>query len=137
MIMDPQGEAIIRLINETVAQAGLCCDDIDYINAHATGTLVNDKTEAMVIDTLFHKKPLVNTTKSLIGHTVGASGAIGAAVAALSIRYQTTHICKNLEQPIRDLNFVTTVQHHPIRTALIQSFAFGGHNAALVLKKYV
>ena len=66
--------------------------------------------------------------------SIGASGALGTLVAALSIHHGTTHVCKNLEVPIRDLNFVRSVGKHPIRTAVAQSFAFGGHNAALLLK---
>ena len=85
---------------------------------------------------MFGKKTLVNSTKSLIGHTLGASGAIEAIVTVLSIKNKTTHICKNLKNPIRDLNFVTKVNEYPIKTAITQSFGFGGHNACLVLKEY-
>jgi 3-oxoacyl-[acyl-carrier-protein] synthase II len=76
---------------------------------------------------------LINSTKSLIGHTLGASGAIEAVVTALSIYHKTTHPCRNLENPMRDLNFVTQAASYPIRRAISQSFGFGGHNAVLVL----
>lgn len=96
----------------------------------------NDEIEAQVINDLFGKKPYVNATKSLIGHTIGAGGAIETAVTALSISRKTTHACKNLDGPIRDLNFVRSVGELPIRRAVTQSFAFGGHNAGLVLEEY-
>jgi len=79
----------------------------------------------------------VNSTKSLLGHTIGASGAIEALVTVLSLKEQKTHICKNLEEPLTDLNFVRNVDSTPMDAALTQSFAFGGHNAGLVLKRFV
>lgn len=136
MIMEPQGIMIKQMIRSCLDQAGLDSSDIDYINAHGTGTMVNDEAEAAVIDDIFGKKPLINSTKSLTGHTIGASGAIEAAVTALSILHKTTHPCKNLENPIRDLNFAMKQEHLSIRHGLSQSFAFGGHNAALIISEF-
>lgn len=136
MMMDPSAAQIKRMLNELVAQAGLGFSDIDYINAHGTGTVANDEIESRVIGELFGKKPFVNSTKSLVGHTIGASGAIEAVVTAQSIAQKTTHACKNLDDPVLDLNFVRNVREFPIRKAITQSFAFGGHNAALVLEEY-
>ncbi len=133
MMLDPDAGQVKRVIHEALADAAAKIDDIDYVNAHATGTVLNDQVEAPVLAETFGDKPLVNATKSLIGHTVGAAGAIEAAVTALSIRDQTTHVCRNLEEPIAPLRFVRTVEQSPMRTALTHSFAFGGHNAALVL----
>ena len=133
MMMEGSGYNIIRMIKQALADAGLTEREIDYINAHGTGTVLNDETETIVLQTLFGKEVLVNSTKSLIGHSLGASGAIEALVTALSIYNQTTHICRNLENPMRDLNFVTKVAAFPIRKAMSQSFGFGGHNAVLVL----
>jgi 3-oxoacyl-[acyl-carrier-protein] synthase II len=134
MMMQPNGEQIGRMLGQLLQSAGCAGQDVDYVNAHGTGTQLNDSTEAEIIERVFGKQILVNSTKSLLGHTIGASGALGAMVAALSIRDGTTHICKNLENPVRDLNFVRSVVSHPIRTVVTQSFAFGGHNAALLLK---
>ncbi len=134
MMMQPNGEQISRMLMQLLQSAGCAGQDVDYVNAHGTGTLLNDSTEGEIIERVFGKKALVNSSKSLLGHTIGASGALGTLVAALSIRDQTTHVCKNLENPIRDLNFVRSVGKHTIRTAVTQSFAFGGHNAALLLK---
>ena len=136
MSLAPGGGQIERMLRASLADAGVDVHDIDYINAHGTGTKNNDETEAEVIDRVFGKSVLINSTKSLVGHTIGASGAIEALVTALSLRDQTTHICKNLDTPLRDLNFVRTVRQHDLRVGLSQSFAFGGHNAAIVLRQF-
>ncbi|MBW2027803.1 MAG: beta-ketoacyl-[acyl-carrier-protein] synthase family protein [Deltaproteobacteria bacterium] len=136
MMMQSSGQNILRMIGHVLEDGGKSPKDVDYVNTHGTGTVLNDETEVKVIDETFGRGALVNSTKSLLGHTLGASGAIEAVVAALSIRHKTTHACKNLEEPIADLNFATQVASYPIRTALSQSFGFGGHNAALLLREY-
>lgn len=137
MMMEPDGRQIEAMLRQTLRQASLEPDQIDYINTHGTGTQLNDQTEAALIGKIFGKKALVNSTKSLMGHSLGASGAIEAAVTALSVYHQTTHINKNLDEPIADLNFVKTTRDHRIRHAITQSFAFGGNNAALVMQQFV
>lgn len=136
MSLAPGGEQIERMIRAALADASVSPDDVDYVNAHGTGTRNNDEIEADVIDRVFGKSVRVNCTKSLIGHTIGASGAFEALVTALSLRDGTTHICKNLETPLRDLNFVRRVEPCDLRVGLSQSFAFGGHNAAVVMKRF-
>lgn len=136
MMMESSGGQITRMLRLAFADAGISAQEIDYINAHGTGTRLNDETETAVIEQVFGKKVLINSTKSLIGHTLGASGAIEALVTALSIHHKTTHVCRNLDHPIADLNFVTKVDAYPIRFGLSQSFGFGGHNAALILREY-
>lgn len=135
MQIDPDGVEIERMIRMALTDAGVEPGDVQYVNAHGTGTLANDPTEAGVIKRVFSPGVLVNSTKSMIGHTIGASGALEAAVTALSLKYQTTHVCRNLENPVADLNFVRTVEPREISAAFTQSFAFGGHNAGLVLKR--
>jgi 3-oxoacyl-[acyl-carrier-protein] synthase II len=135
MALDPEAGPIKTMIRRALDEAGLRPDEIDYVNAHATGTQLNDEVEARIIDEVFGKRPAVNATKSLIGHTIGAAGAIEAAVTALSIRDQAVHACKNLETPVRDLNFVTAPGPFEIRAALKNSFGFGGHNASLVFSR--
>jgi 3-oxoacyl-[acyl-carrier-protein] synthase II len=132
--IDSEGKQIERMLKELLQQGDISTEQVDYINAHGTGTELNDKVESDIISRIFPHKPLVNATKSLIGHTFGASGAIEAAVCALSLRDQTTHICHNLEQPIADLNFVRQQQTENINYAINESFAFGGHNVGLLLK---
>jgi 3-oxoacyl-[acyl-carrier-protein] synthase II len=136
MGMAPDGRQIEKMYQALFSSAGCVPEDIDYVNSHGTGTILNDETESIVIDNIFGKKPLVNSTKSLLGHTIGASGALETAVTALSIEDQLVHPCANLDDPIRDLNFVTNArQEHEIEWALNQSFGFGGHIAGLILKK--
>ncbi len=136
MQIDPNGVEIERMIRMALDDAGVGSDEIQYVNAHGTGTQANDPTEAGVIERVFGRRVMVNSTKSLLGHTIGASGAIEAAVTALSLKNQTTHSCRNLENPIAELEFVRSVEPRDISAAFTQSFAFGGHNAGLVLKRF-
>ena len=135
MSMDPSGTRIADMVAAAVQDAGCTRGDIDYVNAHGTGTAVNDEIESSVIDRLFGSKPLVAATKSLTGHCIGASGGIEAAVTALSLANQATHACHNLEHPIRDLRFAREAGPCRIDTGITQSFAFGGHNAAVVMRR--
>jgi len=136
MALAPGGGQIERMLRDALAEAAIDAGEVDYVNAHGTGTENNDKTEAEVIERVFGTSVRVNATKSLLGHSIGASGAIEALVTALSLRDGTTHICKNLENPVRNLNFVREIGKFDLRVALSQSFAFGGHNAALVMRRY-
>lgn len=133
MMMERTGYNIARTITQALADAGISEKEVDYINSHGTGTVLNDETETGVIKTVFGREVLINSTKSLIGHTLGASGAIEAVVTALSIYHKVAHACRNLDNPMTDLNFVTQAGPYPIRKAISQSFGFGGHNAVLVL----
>ena len=135
MSMDPSGARITDMVSAAVRDAGCTPGDIDYVNAHGTGTAVNDEIESSVIDGLFGSRPLIAATKSLTGHCIGASGGIEAAVTALSIAHQTSHACHNLQHPLRDLRFAREAGPCRIDTGLTQSFAFGGHNAAVVMRR--
>jgi 3-oxoacyl-[acyl-carrier-protein] synthase II len=135
MMMEPSGRRITDMLTAALDDAGCTPGAIDYINAHGTGTLVNDEIESAVIERLFGGRPLVAATKSLTGHCIGASGGIEAAVTALSLARQETHACGNLENPIRDLRFVRDAGPCRIDTGITQSFAFGGHNAAVVMRR--
>jgi 3-oxoacyl-[acyl-carrier-protein] synthase II len=134
MAMEPSGIAAENMIRNVLQQSGVQSHDIDYVNTHGTGTKLNDATESALIERIFGKKPIVNSTKSLIGHTIGASGAIETAITALSIRDSRIHPSLNIENPIADLSFARELIDLPVNTALTQSFAFGGHNACIVLK---
>lgn len=134
MMMEPSGTHIERMVRQALDDAEVAPSEIDYVNAHGTGTLLNDETESAMLRRVFGERPLVNSTKGLIGHTIGAAGAIEAAVTALSLRDQTTHPCVNLEEPIGGLRYVREQGRFPISCALSESFAFGGHNAALVMR---
>ncbi len=135
MMMEPSGKAIRTMVKELLKEANLKPEEIDYLNTHGTGTIQNDEIESQMISDIFGKKPILNSTKSLIGHTLGASGAIEASVTALSLQNGTVHPSLNIENPVRDLNFARTMRHEPLNNAMTQSFAFGGHNAGLILTK--
>jgi len=135
MSPDPSGTQSERTVRKALDEAGMTPENIDYINAHGTATPANDEIEARLIERVFPHGPLVNATKSLTGHAIGASGAIETAVTALSLCTQTVHGCKNLINPVRPLRFVQKSGAYPIQTALTQSFAFGGHSAALILSR--
>ena len=133
MSPEPEGRAIQAMLETLLAVAGVAASEVDYVNAHGTGTQGNDSCEAAVIERVFGPRVAVNSSKSLLGHTMGASGAFEAAITALSLRDQTLHPTRNLTDPIADLDFITTATQRPVRHAVSQSFAFGGHNAALLM----
>ncbi len=136
MMPEPEGKEVRSLIRKVLDSTGIPSDAIDYINAHGTATAKNDLIEAEAINEIFGKRPVVNSTKSLLGHTIGASGALEAIVSVLSIENGVVHVSRNLERPIADLNFATETRELPVDTALSLSYAFGGHNAGLLFSKY-
>ncbi|MDU5337110.1 beta-ketoacyl-[acyl-carrier-protein] synthase family protein [Enterococcus sp.] len=112
-------------------------EKIDYYNAHGTGTKLNDEVETRVFIELFGDKatqPLINSTKGFLGHSLGASGAIEAAVCAHSIKNNVVHK-NNIVEPIENLRLVPQTAHCEINTAISASYGFGGHNGALLFKK--
>ncbi|MBI4696316.1 MAG: beta-ketoacyl-[acyl-carrier-protein] synthase family protein [Gammaproteobacteria bacterium] len=109
-------------------------DEIDYVNAHGTGTRVNDEVEAGIIAAKFGSNVIVNSTKSLLGHTIGASGAIEFIATALSVKEGAVHPSLNVDSPIPGPCIAQKPTHLPIRAAISESFGFGGHNAALLLR---
>lgn len=135
MAMEPGGRQIRRAIEEALADAGLDAADVGYVNAHGTGTPANDPLEAGVLAEVFPHRPRVNSTKSLLGHTLGASGAIEAAVTVLSLESGHLHPSRNLEKPVGDLAYVTAPVEASPRHAVSQSFAFGGQNSVLALSQ--
>jgi 3-oxoacyl-[acyl-carrier-protein] synthase II len=135
MIMEPSGRQLSRAIGLSLTDAGIAAGDVDYVNAHGTGTIINDDVESAVIEGLFGSRPLVSATKSLTGHCMGASGAIEAALTALSLRDQKVHGCVNLEDPVRPLNFARRSTDAGLTWAVSQSSAFGGHNAAVAMRR--
>jgi 3-oxoacyl-[acyl-carrier-protein] synthase II len=136
MSLAPDGSEIARMMADCLDDAGAKPAAVGYINGHGTGTLQNDEVESDVLSRTFGSHPVVNSTKSLIGHTIGASGSIEAAVTALTLRDGKTHPVGNLQDPIADLNFARSANCGvDTELALTYSFAFGGHNAALALKR--
>ncbi|MDA0815071.1 MAG: beta-ketoacyl-ACP synthase II [Chloroflexi bacterium] len=136
------GEGAARAINIAIRKAGIAASDIDYVNAHGTSTPLNDKFETMSIKTVFgeaaHSIP-ISSSKSMIGHTLGAAGGIESAVTVLSIRDQKIHPTIHLETPDPDcdLDYVSEgARDLPIRYAMSNSLGFGGHNSSLLFGRY-
>lgn len=139
---DPDALGPIRAIRWALADANLPPTDINYINAHGTSTPLNDPTETQAIKTVFgdHAYRLaVSSTKSMLGHALGASGSIEAIVCALAIKYGTIPPTINYEypDPACDLDYVP---NHPrvlnVDYALSNSLGLGGQNACLILKRF-
>jgi len=134
----PEGEGGARAMRRALERASLQPHEVEYINAHGTSTPMNDKFETMAIKSVFgeeaHNIP-ISSTKSMTGHLLGASGAVEAAVCALTIADSVVTPTTNLEfpDPDCDLDYTpNTARPGRVRTALSNSFGFGGHNAALV-----
>jgi 3-oxoacyl-[acyl-carrier-protein] synthase II len=136
------GEGAARAITEALADANLKPEDINYINAHGTSTPLNDERETLAIKSVFKEhayKLAISSTKSMIGHSLGAAGAIGAAVLALSLRDQKVHPTINLDEPdpVCDLDYVPNqARAMEINSGLAEALGFGGHNTVLVMSKY-
>jgi 3-oxoacyl-[acyl-carrier-protein] synthase II len=138
---DPEADGPARAMALAIKDAGLGPDAIDYINAHGTSTLSNDRIETLAIKKTFSKHAYnlaVSSSKSMLGHMLGAAGAVEAAVTALSLHQKTIPPTINYEHRDEcDLDYVPNHERKKdIRSALSNSLGFGGINAALVLKKY-
>jgi len=138
----PGGEGAARCMKNAIRDAGLNATDIDYINAHGTSTPAGDvgETQAMKAALGDHAyKIAVSSTKSMIGHLLGAAGGIEAVLSALTIKNQIAPPTINLENPDPecDLDYVpNTAREMKIDTAISNSFGFGGTNGTLVFKRY-
>jgi 3-oxoacyl-[acyl-carrier-protein] synthase II len=137
------GENIERAMRLSLQQAHLKPEDIDCINAHGTSTRLNDATETRAIKSLFgdyaYKIP-ISANKSMLGHLIGAAGAISSAIAVLTINNSIIPPTINLENPDFecDLDYTPNVARQvKVRNVLVNSFGFGGHNASLVFSAYV
>ncbi|MCP9439413.1 MAG: beta-ketoacyl-ACP synthase II [Nitrospira sp.] len=137
------GEEVAVTMKLALDSAGLTPTDVDYINAHATSTAIGDVVEVKAIKRLFKNradKIAVNATKSLIGHTLGAAGALGAIASVLAIHTGQIHPTANYDDPdpaCRLEGISRLPQERKIRAALVNSFGFGSNNATIVLKKFV
>ena len=140
---DPNGEGAIRAMRWALQDAGVSLEEVDYINAHGSSTPLNDAIETKAIKTLFGEKAYrlpINSTKSMLGHMMGAAGAMEAVVCALSIKHDILHPTINYETPDPDcdLDYVPNVARKSrVRIALSNSFGLGGQNACLVMGKYL
>ena len=136
------GEGAAKAMQTALRKAGMTTKDIDYINAHGTSTAMNDKCETMAIKAVFgadaHRVP-ISSTKSMMGHLIGAAGAIEAIVCVLAIQNGVIPPTINLEHadPDCDLDYVpNTARQQKVRAAMSNSFGFGGHNSVLLFREY-
>jgi len=136
----PNGEGAARAISSAMRDGSVSPDEIDYINSHGTSTDLGDVAEAQAIKSVFGEratKIAINSTKSMLGHLLGAAGAAEVAIVALSLKNQVVHPTINLENPEDgcDLDFVTEgAREIKIDYALSNSFGFGGHNVSILFK---
>ena len=142
VIPKEDGLDIARTMTLALHHAKVEPKQVDYINAHATSTVVGDDVEVKGLRAVFGKrveKILVNATKSLIGHTLGASGAIATIASTLSLNQSIIHPTANYTDPDPNCalpGISSQSQKKSLRTALVNAFGFGSNNAVLVLKKY-
>ncbi len=138
----PEGVGAQRSMVRALNDAGLNPSDIDYINAHGTGTKQNDVAETNAIKAVFKEhapKLAISSSKSMIGHLMAAAGGAEFIYTVLSVRDDVVHPTINLTHPDPkcDLNYVPNVkQNRRVRAALSNSFGFGGQNATLAIKKH-
>lgn len=139
---DEEGRGAAEAMRLALLSAGLRPDEVDYINAHGTSTPLNDKTETRAIRTIFGEhadRLVVNSSKSMIGHLMGAAGAVEAIATIKALETGIVHPTINYEHPDPecDLDYVPNqARRTNPRVALSNSFGFGGHNACVAFCKY-
>ena len=139
-ITSPCSQGQQQAIKCALLDANLPHDAIHYINAHGTGTLLNDTTEAHTIQAVFGRHVdnlLISSTKGAHGHLLGATGAIEIIASALALKHQTIPPTLHFlgSDPACDIPICTTTTKAPLEYALSHSFAFGGLNASVILKR--
>jgi 3-oxoacyl-[acyl-carrier-protein] synthase II len=138
----PDGEGATRAVKFALKKANLGPEDIDYISAHGTATVLNDRTETRVIKNVFGERAKqipVSASKSMLGHLLGASGSIQAVITVLAMNHGVAPPTVNLTHPDPecDLDYVPNkARPVKIKTAMSNSFGFGGHNSVLVFRQY-
>jgi 3-oxoacyl-[acyl-carrier-protein] synthase II len=138
---DEQGKGASAAMNLALKDGGVSPDVVNYINAHGTSTPLGDIAETIAIKNSFGEQArrlVVNSTKSMVGHSLGASGGVEAVAVCMSIKNQVVHPTVNLDNqdPQCDLDYVPhKARPLAVNYALSNSFGFGGHNACLLFKK--
>ncbi|TDT28124.1 3-oxoacyl-[acyl-carrier-protein] synthase II [Streptomyces sp. BK208] len=132
---DPEGAGALRAMEAALAQAGVTGRDVDHVNAHGTSTPLNDAVEAAVLGRLLGDRATVTSTKGVLGHTLGAAGAIEAALTVLCVERSTVPPTANLlrQDVAAGLDVVAGApREQKVELAMSNSFGFGGQNAVLV-----
>jgi 3-oxoacyl-[acyl-carrier-protein] synthase II len=139
---DPQAKGAARAIQAALDEARVDRRDVNYINAHGTSTRLNDQMETVAVKRVFgeHARRLpLSSIKSMIGHLIGAAGAVEAVAMALTLSEGVVPPTINLTEPdpACDLDYVPqTAREYRVRTAVSTSFGFGGQNGALVMQQF-
>lgn len=139
---EENGAGTSLAIRNALHDAAITPEEVDFVSAHGTSTPLNDKTETAAIKTVFGEhayKLKINSTKSMLGHTLGAAAGIEAISCIMSLRTGVIHPTINYENPDPDcdLDYVPNKTiNHPVNIAISNSLGFGGHNSVLVLKKF-
>jgi 3-oxoacyl-[acyl-carrier-protein] synthase II len=137
----PDGRGALQAMARALSEAGMAADEIDCINAHGTGTPKNDPVETLAIKKLLGSRAdavPICATKSMIGHLIAAAGAVEAIAAVAGMQRGIVHPTINLDDPdpACDLDYVPhRARVHAQRAVLSNSFAFGGQNASIVLRR--
>lgn len=140
--MDPEGDGAKRAMEQALRKSGLSPNDIDYINAHGTATLVNDSIETLAIKRVFGEKAYdipVSSIKSMVGHMIAGAGATELIACLLAMRDGVIPPTINYEEPdpVCDLDYVPNqAREVKVDRALSNSFGFGGQNICLVVERY-
>ncbi len=139
---DPQALGAAQVMRQALQNADITTEDVDYINAHGTSTPLNDAGETLAIKTVFGERAYnvpISSTKSMLGHSMGAAGSFEAIACIMSIRDNRIHPTVNYEtpDPVCDLNYVPNrARDAKVDIAISNSFGLGGQNACLVLGRY-
>ncbi|OLP16207.1 3-oxoacyl-ACP synthase [Leptolyngbya sp. 'hensonii'] len=130
---EPNGRGAIVAVQQCLQRSQLAPNQVQYIHAHGTATEFNDRQEARLIQHLFPADVLVSSTKGATGHTLGASGAMGAAFCLLALKEQHLPPCVGLNKAAFDLNLLTAARSALVNQVLCFSFGFGGQNVVVAL----
>ncbi|MER5987436.1 beta-ketoacyl-[acyl-carrier-protein] synthase family protein [Streptomyces sp. NPDC001787] len=134
----PSGTIARAAVDAALRDAGWQAEDVDHVNAHGTSTPLNDATEAALISRAYPHRPPVTAPKGVLGHCMGAAGAIEAGLTILTLQHGLVPPIANLDAPAPgfDIDCVTKVPRWlPVRRAVSHSFGFGGHNAVIALRR--
>jgi 3-oxoacyl-[acyl-carrier-protein] synthase II len=139
---EPTGMREAQIMREGIEEGGIVASDVDYINAHGTGTPLNDKVETLSIKSVFEEKAYsipISSIKSMVGHCLGSAGAIEAVASILSIVYDFIPPTINYKEGDEDCNLdYVPEKYRDMKVAIVlsNSFAFGGNCTTLIFRKY-
>ncbi|MFT4525035.1 MAG: 3-oxoacyl-(acyl-carrier-protein) synthase [Granulosicoccus sp.] len=134
----PDGDGAYLSMTKALSMAGIKASEVDYINAHGTGTPNNDESESKAVDRVFGSDvPSISSTKGFTGHTLGAAGAIEAVLSLLTIKHQKALPNHNYSEPMPETDWepVKKMQDQKIDHVMSNSFGFGGNNSTIIISK--